>query len=259
MITIFDVDGVLFDASKSYHIAIWETVKHFTGKNDIEKKDLLDIKFKLGINNDWDVSIAGIIFVKTGLPLDKFIQIFKDFSKTKELMYQFAKNRNITLPRYEDLIKFFDDVYILLRENEEMIISKSILEEIRKITDVMGVITGRPFELLDFSFKKFNLYHLFDHIITDDDTPLSNQKKPSSYPLKLFFKKFEYREPVVYIGDTLADKNMVYNFNREENKNVNFVLFDNSHSKIENTSDMVVKTGVELLDLLNSIKEKVKA
>ena len=174
-------------------------------------------------------------------------------------MYQFAKEKNIILPKYENLINFFDDIYISLRENEEMIISKNILEEIRKITDVMGVITGRPFELLDFSFKKFNLYPLFDHIITDDDTPLSHQKKPSSYPLKLFFKKFEYREPVVYIGDTLADKNMVYNFNSEENKNVNFILFNNPHSKIEDKLDMVVKTGEELLDLLNSIKEKAKA
>ena len=254
MIAIFDVDGVLFDTSKSYHLAIVETVKFFTKKDNLNKEELLDIKFKLGINNDWDVSIAGIIYTEGNFKLGEFLKEFKNYSKSTEEMYKFGKEYNIDLPEYRELIEYFENVYSDLRVYEEMIIPRNILEKIRNLADIMGVITGRPFEDLDYSFKKFNLYPLFDYIITDDDTPKSSQKKPSSYPLKLFFKKFQYREPIIYVGDTIADRDMVKNFNTEENKNVKFVLLENPFIKDYSNIDYIVKNGNELLSLLKNLR-----
>ena len=258
MIVIFDVDGVIFETSKSYHLAIVETVKFYTGKEGINKDEILDIKFKLGINNDWDVSVAGIIYTKGNFELDRFLKEFKEASKSTEEMYKFGERYNITLPEYKKLIKYFENIYSSLRKNEEMIVSKDTLKKIRGIADITGVITGRPFEDLDYSFKKFNLYPFFDYIITDDDSPLSSQKKPSSYPLKLFFKRFPYKEPSIYIGDTIADRDMVKNYNSEENKNVRFILLDNPFIKDYEGIEYKVKTEEELLNLLERIHKKAK-
>ncbi|RUM61707.1 MAG: histidinol-phosphatase, partial [Persephonella sp.] len=40
MIVIFDVDGVIFETSKSYHLTIVETVKFYTGKEGINKDEI---------------------------------------------------------------------------------------------------------------------------------------------------------------------------------------------------------------------------
>jgi hypothetical protein len=76
LINIFDVDGVLIDVTKSYHYSIKDTVDYFSQK-DNNLKDLLDIKLTFGINNDWDASLAGIIYAKSGLDLENFKKLFK--------------------------------------------------------------------------------------------------------------------------------------------------------------------------------------
>ncbi len=250
MIVIFDVDGVLIDVSKSYHFSIKDTVDHFTGK-DIPLEELRDIKFSFGINNDWDVSVAGILYADSGLPLDKFKKDFKDYSKTLELMYKYAEERGIKLPDYKDLVEFFEEKYRIHRLKEELIFPHEALERIREKADITGVITGRPFEDLDFSFKHFDLYRYFDLVITEDDIPDPHLRKPSSYPLKLFFEKFQYTDPVFYIGDTVSDKQMVENYNKEEQKNVQFILKRNKHNKDIDT-EIVIQEPDQLCDVLNS-------
>ncbi|RMD45149.1 MAG: hypothetical protein D6831_04175 [Aquificota bacterium] len=230
MVVIFDVDGVLIDVSKSYHYSIGDTVKKFSG---VEKplEELLDIKFSFNINNDWDASIAGIIYAKSNLNLENFKKLFKEFSNSLDKMYIFAEKNEIELPVYEELVDFFESRYRIHRLKEEMIFPHDVLERISKKADILGVITGRPFEDLDFSFKHFKLYRYFDYIITEDDIPEPELRKPSSYPLELFFKKLSYEEPAFYIGDTNADLKMVESFNRKNEKNVQFVLMENQHNK----------------------------
>ena len=250
MIVIFDVDGVLIDVSKSYHYSIKDTVDFFSNKA-IPLHELRDIKFTFGINNDWDASVAGILYAKSGLSLEEFKKEFKDFSKTLELMYKFAKRKNIKLPDYKQLVDFFEQKYKEHRLKEEMIFPHEALEKIREKADITGVITGRPFEDLDFSFKHFDLYKYFDLIITEDDIPQPHLRKPSAYPLKLFFEKFQYTEPVFYIGDTVSDKKMVENYNKEENKNVQFVLKRNQYNA-DITAQNVIFNPDDLCEILNS-------
>ncbi len=250
MIVIFDVDGVLIDVSKSYHYSILDTVEHFAEKK-ANKEELLDIKFSFNINNDWDASLAGILFVKSGLSLEDFKQIFKPFSQSLEDIYRFSKEKNIPLPEYNQLVEFFEKRYAKHREKEEMIFPHDVLERVSKKADVLGVITGRPFEDLNYSFKLFDLYKYFDYIITEDDIPEPDLRKPSSYPLRLFFEKISYEEPVFYIGDTKADLKMVENYNKEEDKNVRFILKETPHNKdikVEN----VIKEPDEICEILNS-------
>lgn len=230
MITIFDVDGVLIDVTKSYHFSIKDTVEYFTKeKTDIE--ELLDIKLTFGINNDWDASIAGILYVKSGLNLDIFKNVFKRYSHSLESFYTFAKENSIDLPTYNELVEYFENRYKDHRDKERLIIPHSVIENIRERSEVMGVITGRPFDDLDYTFKLFDLYKYFDTIITEDDIPSAQQRKPSSWPLRMFFSKHGYKQPSYYIGDTIADYLMVYNFIKEENKYVEFILFLNKHNQ----------------------------
>ncbi len=250
MIVIFDVDGVLIDVSKSYHYAIKDTVDFFTGK-DIPLEKLRDIKFHFGINNDWDVSVAGILYAKSGLEIDSFKKIFSPYSNNLESMYRFSKEFNIELPSYRELVDFFEERYREHRLKEELIFPHEALERIREKVDILGVITGRPFQDLDFSFKHFDLYRYFDLVITEDDIPEPHLRKPASYPLKLFFEKFEYHEPVFYIGDTEADKKMVESFNEEEEKSVRFILKRNKHN-LDIQVESEIKEPDELCDILNS-------
>ncbi|MEZ0324262.1 MAG: HAD hydrolase-like protein [Hydrogenothermaceae bacterium] len=230
MITIFDVDGVLIDVTKSYHYAIKDTVEFFSGRKAI-LEELLDIKLSFGINNDWDASIAGILYIKSGKNIKEFKEIFSPYSKSVEEFYRLAKQLNIQLPTYSELVDYFEERYREHRDKEQLIIPHNILSKIREISSVMGVITGRPFADLDYTFKFFDIYKYFDTIITEDDIPSPNLRKPSSYPLKLFFSKHKYKNPSYYIGDTIADYLMVYNFIKEENKSVEFILLLNKHNQ----------------------------
>jgi len=250
MIIIFDVDGVLIDVTKSYHYSIKDTVSYFTGK-EVPKEELLDIKFFFNINNDWDASVAGIIYLMSGLDLKRFKQMFQPYSNSLDSMYRFANEKGIHLPQYNKLIEIFEGFYHRHREKEKMIFSYDILERINKKADITGVITGRPADDLDYTFRKFNLYKYFDYIITEDDIPSPELRKPSSYPLKLFFEKVEYHSPVFYIGDTKADQKMVKNYNREEGKNVKFILLQNQHNK-KVDADNIIKEPNEICDVLNS-------
>lgn len=248
MIVIFDVDGVLIDVSKSYHYSIKDTVEYFTGKK-VDLDELRDIKFTFKINNDWDASIAGILYASSGLLLEDFKDEFSKFSSSLDDFYRFAIVYGIKLPKYEELVEYFEERYRTYRTKEELIISKDVLEEIKNKSTKTGVITGRPFDDLDFSFKHFDIYRYFDLIITEDDIPQPNLRKPSSYPMKLFFEKINYKEPVFYIGDTSADKDMVENFNKEAGKSVNFILFENQHNK-DITTKYKVSSDKELLNIL---------
>ncbi|SNZ07160.1 HAD superfamily phosphatase [Persephonella hydrogeniphila] len=250
MVVIFDVDGVLIDVTKSYHYSIKDTVEYFTGIKKPKDK-LLDIKFRFNINNDWDASVAGIIYALSGKPLENFKKDFAPYSQNIKDMYSFAEKSGIELPEYEKLVDVFEDFYHKHREREEMIFPHDVLERLRKKSDILGVITGRPFEDLDFSFKKFDLYRYFDYIITENDIPSPELRKPSSYPMKLFFEKVDFDNPVFYIGDTKADKKMVESYNREENKNVRFILYRNEHNR-DIEGDFTIKSPEEICEVLNS-------
>jgi len=249
VIVIFDVDGVLIDVTKSYHYSIYDTVKYFSKEKP--KNELLDIKFSFNINNDWDASIAGILYAQSGLPLNEFKKEFEPYSTKLEDMYKFGKERNIELPEYRVLVDVFEGFYHKHREKEEMIFPHDVLERMRKKSDILGVITGRPFDDLDYSFKKFDLYRYFDYIITEDDIPQPDLRKPSSFPMKLFFEKVDFDNPVFYIGDTKADQKMVENFNKAENRNVRFILYQNNHNK-DVEADYKIKKPDEICEVLNS-------
>ncbi|MGB9892798.1 MAG: HAD family hydrolase [Candidatus Saccharicenans sp.] len=253
MIVCFDVDGVLVEVSQSYYQALAQTVSLFL-QAPVETQRLLDLKIKLNLNNDWDATVAGIFFYRSGLSFNDFVKLMHSGPQDFRKFYAEATRRNITLPDYQIIIEKFEALYRQLRGLETLNFSPSTLREIKSLAKKLAVITGRTKEDLDYTFQKHSLYQFFDLIITEDDLPGIEQRKPSPYPLQLLFQSCSYSWPACYIGDNLTDWQMVKNYEQAENKKVLFVLYKTPlNSGV--AADYVVGNQTELLRLLKEINK----
>ena len=190
---IFDVDGVIVDVSKSYHYAIKETVKHFTGK-DLPLSYIREFKFSRGINNDWDVSV------------------------------ELIKHLGFEPPPYEELVDFFESVYDELKDKEELILKPEFFKELKEAGIPLGVVTGRPKRDLSYLFDRFRLWDFFKCVVDDDDVGDMNLRKPHPFPLHLCVECLE-AEGGMYIGDNNADYEMVKFYRKIYGKPMAFVHF----------------------------------
>lgn len=190
---IFDVDGVIVDVSNSYHYAIKETVKYFTGK-ELPITFIREFKFRRGINNDWDVSV------------------------------ELIKHLGFQPPRYDELVEYFENVYDTLKDKEELILKPEFFRELKKAGIPLGVVTGRPKRDLSYLFDRFGLWEFFNCIVDDDDIGDVNLRKPHPFPLHLCVECLGTEEGM-YIGDNNADYEMVKFYRKIYGKPVTFVHF----------------------------------
>ncbi|RUM31704.1 MAG: haloacid dehalogenase [Aquifex sp.] len=190
---IFDVDGVIVDVRNSYHHAIKETVKHFTGQN-LSLEFIREFKFSRGINNDWDVSV------------------------------ELIKYLNFEPPPYDELVEVFENYYDQLKDKEELILDKDFFKDLKESGLTLGVVTGRPKRDLKYLFDRFQLWEFFDAIIDDDDVGDINLRKPHPFPLHLCMESLGAKEGV-YIGDNNADYEMVKFYKKIYGKPMEFIHF----------------------------------
>ena len=165
---IFDIDGVLADASKSYRIAIKKTAEYFT-EQKIGVKEVQDYKSKSGYNNDWDLTDAII------------------------------KSRGKNIPK-KKIIKKFQQYYLKLRNNEKWLLDKSILKALSKKYR-LAILTGRPRNEAFYLLNKNNANNYFSAIIAMED---AGRQKP--YP-DGFFRIMEILDnrDAYYFGDAIDD------------------------------------------------------
>ncbi len=190
---IFDVDGVIVDVRNSYHHAIKETVKHFTGK-ELSLAFIREFKFSRGINNDWDVSV------------------------------ELIKHLGFEPPPYEELVEYFEAVYDTLKDKEELILPPKFFAELRDAGIPLGVVTGRPKRDLSYLFDRFGLWEFFRCVIDDDEVGDKNLRKPHPFPLHLCVECLG-AEGGMYIGDNNADYEMVKFYRKIYGKPMEFVHF----------------------------------
>lgn len=250
MLACFDVDGVLVEVSQSYYRALTETVSHFLN-SPVDSELLLNLKFRLNLNNDWDAALAGLLFYRSRLDSEDFATRLSAGPPDFRKIYAFGEGAGIELPDYELLVDRFESFYRQFRSLEKLNISPETLAEIRSLARIMAVITGRTREDLDYTFEKFSLHKFFDLIIAEDDLPTVETRKPSPYPLQLLLEKCGYSRPAFYLGDTLADSQMVENFNRQDERQVFFVLFSNAHNRGVK-ADFYVSEERELVQLVKN-------
>lgn len=222
---VFDIDGVLIDASKSYRVAIQKTYEHYTGK-EVSTEKIQAIKNQGGFNNDWD--------------LTEFL----------------LKSQKINVER-EEMIGVFQSFYWSgdsgLIHNEECLVTKEFIANLSKNYN-LAIFTGRLRSEAMFTLEKNGIAEYFHPIITMDDLPVDRQKP---HPLGLeMIKERIITSEIIYLGDTVDD---MISANRAEITAIG-VLPPQDKSKelvalLKSQNPMVIlNQALELEDYLNAQK-----
>ena len=175
---VFDLDGVIFDVSNSYRLAIKETFKYFANK-EISDNEIQSAKELGGLNCDWDL--------------------------TKYLLE--SHGVNICLG---DIIKVFQNIFFNseasgskgIIDNEKLALDPQIFEKLSDKYD-FSVFTGRPKVEAIYSLEKFGILKYFCKIISQDDIE-KEMRKPHPEGLNRIKKETIYND-ICYFGDTIDD------------------------------------------------------
>lgn len=153
-VLLFDMDGVLVDVSTSYRRAIMETVEHFTGRQ-ISSKDVQRYKNYGGFNDDWKLTHSIITDTAMEVPLSRVIDEFQR--------------------RYRgtDWDGFISD--------EEPLIDDATLDTIQQEGVLMGVVTGRPQEEVEWTIEHMGWSSYFPIVLGKEKQ--GDRMKPDPFPL----------------------------------------------------------------------------
>ena len=171
---VFDMDGVLIDARKSYRVAIEKTYEYFA-KKQVTQQEIQDAKNLGGLNNDWD--LTQFLLKKSGIEVS-----------------------------YDDIVDVFQKIYWDngngVINDEEPLFEREIFEELAKDYN-LSIFTGRLRAEAMFALEKFNSVDLFFPILTTDDIP-NGMGKPNPFGLNLT-KEMTIASSYTYFGDTSDD------------------------------------------------------
>lgn len=167
---VFDMDGVLIDASKSYRVAVQNTFKHFSGRN-VSPEEISATKKVGGLNNDWDLT---------------------DF---------LLKKQGINV-KYEKIISIFQSHYEKLADIEEPLINKEFLDKLSENYN-LAIFTGRLKDEAFYTLNKYNFTKYFFPVITMQEVGMDHQK-PDCRGLEIIKDKI-ITDKIYYLGDTIDD------------------------------------------------------
>lgn len=173
---VFDLDGVVFDVSNSYRLAIKKTFEYFS-KLTLKDDEIQAAKELGGLNCDWDTT--KFLLKKYGFDID-----LEDIKNVFQSMF-FNKDKEGS----KGLI-----------DNEKLLIDKEIFESLKDEYD-FAVFTGRPYDEAVYSLSKFDILKYFSKIITQDDVV---KRKPDPQGLLEIVSSIKSAE-VSYFGDTVDD------------------------------------------------------
>jgi len=167
---VFDMDGVLIDASKSYRVAVQRTFNHFSGK-EVTTEEISATKKLGGLNNDWD--LTEFLLKKYGYEIDK-----------------------------DKIVEVFQTFYEKLADIEEPLVNCDFFNNLSKNYD-LAIFTGRLKPEALFTLDKHGFTKYFYPIITLDDVGLERQK-PDCLGLEII-KENIITDKIYYLGDTVDD------------------------------------------------------
>lgn len=171
---VFDMDGVLVDAKKSYRLAIEKTYEHFANKT-ISQEKIQKTKNLGGLNNDWD--LTKFLLNKDGINVgyDDLVEVFQKF--------------------------YWDDGKGFIN-NETPLFDKELFVKLSKDYN-LAIFTGRLRNEAMFALEKFEAKDLFFPIITTSDIP-QDKCKPDPYGINVV-KEMTFSNQYYYLGDTIDD------------------------------------------------------
>ena len=165
---IFDIDGVLVDVSKSYRVAIKQTVEYFTCK-EVTLEEIQALKNKGGYNNDWDAA-EGLI-ERRGKNIDK-----------------------------QRIISKFQQYYKKLMDNEPLLIDKNLLKTLSE-EYVLAAFTGRNRKEAEHVLRANGIEKYFSKTIAMEDV---SKRKPDPEGLLKIANGCKTKD-VYYFGDMIDD------------------------------------------------------
>ena len=215
---VFDLDGVVFDVSNSYRLAIKETFKHFSSK-EISDKEIQEAKELGGLNCDWDLTKYLLSRHGLEIELNEVIKVFQDmfFNPDKE------GSKGII-------------------DNEKLVIQPEIFEKLSKYYDFC-VFTGRPKDEAVYSLEKFGILKYFCKIISQNDLE-KDKRKPHPEGLNRIKRETIYNN-IYYFGDTIDDiysgvasTTCVYGVTNKNSKNAQILIDAGAADVIEDISKL---------------------
>lgn len=171
-ILIFDVDGVLVDVRDSYHRAIVEIVRRFTGKR-VARDAVFQWKSRHGYNDDWKLTYDWI----------RSLGGQASYRNVKSVFQELYRGRNFS-------------GYI----NRERWLAGSILSGLARRYE-LAIFTGRPRCEALYTLEKFCARQLFRWIIALEDV---QDPKPSPEGLRRILDG-RIAAQAIYFGDNLDD------------------------------------------------------
>lgn len=171
---VFDMDGVLINASKSYRVAVEKTFEKFSNMK-VNPNEIQAAKNQGGLNNDWDLTQYLLKKYGFDVPYDEIVDTFNKF--------------------------YWDDGKGLIN-NEEPLFYKRLFEDLSKDYN-LAVFTGRLKYEAMFALERFDMLNMFCSIITTDDIG-ADKAKPNPFGLNLT-RKNTIAEKYYYFGDTPDD------------------------------------------------------
>ena len=172
-LVILDMDGVLVDVRPSYHRAILETVRHFTGRR-VSEDGIGRYKARAGFNDDWKLTHHWIRELGARASLGEVIAHFQN-------LYLGTKFRG----------------YI---RRERWLADRRKLRRLGAGADI-AIFTGRPRAEALFTLEHFGVKERFREVVALEDVTRS---KPHPEGL-LRLAQGRRREEVLYAGDTADD------------------------------------------------------
>jgi len=169
---LFDMDGVLADASRSYREAIVRTAASFGVA--VSAADVRRVKAAGDANNDWVVTRRLLAAAGVEAPIDEVVRRF-------EALYQ-------GVPGTPGL-----------KETERLIPDAAALDRVRERAPI-AVVTGRPRRDADEFLERFAIADRFDAVVAMEDGP----PKPDPAPVALALERLGVASAWM-VGDTPDD------------------------------------------------------
>jgi len=170
---VFDMDGVLVDATESYRETIARTVEHFAGVQ-VAREQIQDYKNQGGWNDDWKLSHHIIEQAGVDVPFETVKQYFQEL--------------------------FLGDGADGMILRERWMARAGVLERLGERFR-LAVFTGRPKEDAALTLRRFSGGLVFDPVVGMYDV---ERQKPA--PDGLFeIARQTGGAPMFYVGDTVDD------------------------------------------------------
>ncbi|MDZ7337416.1 MAG: TIGR01548 family HAD-type hydrolase [candidate division KSB1 bacterium] len=172
---LFDMDGVLVDVSRSYRLAIAQTVAYFSGR-ELSPVRIQAYKDAGGFNNDWQLTQQALRDLGVEVPYEVVVRVF-------QRLY---------------LGENFDGLIC----NERWLLRREVAERLAAMY-ALGIVTGRPRAEAEWTLQRAGMRTFFGTVVTMDDLPPERQK-PKPDGLCRALAELQATEGW-YLGDSVDD------------------------------------------------------